>query len=68
MISANTRVRVNLSGLRVGEVSFGSAVTDAVGTVLRQTGEAPPTYLVKLLFSFKGVSQVEVPEERLKPL
>lgn len=68
MIAPNSKVRVNLAGLRVGTVTFSGAVTDALGTVIRQSMEDPPTYLVKLLFSFKGVSQVEVSEDRLKPI
>jgi hypothetical protein len=33
---------------------------------VKQTSESPAKYLVKLLFSFKGVDEVEVPEERIK--
>lgn len=58
-------VRVNLAGIQVQGVLFHAAVTDAVGHIVRQTKEEPPTFLVKLLFSFKGVSQVEVPAERI---
>ena len=68
MIEPNSKVRVNLAGLRVDTVTFGGAVTDAIGTVIRQTCEDPPAYLVKLLFSFKGVSQVEVPEDRIRAI
>ena len=66
MIAPNSKVRVNLAGLRVGTITFGRAVTDAIGTVIQKTSEDPPTYLVKLLFSFKGVSRVEVPEDRIR--
>lgn len=59
-------VRVNLSGLRVKDVTFQSAVTDAVGNIIRQTSQEPPMYLVRLLFSFRGVNEVEVPPERIK--
>ena len=59
-------VRVNLSGLRVKDVTFQSAVTDAVGNIVRQTSQEPPMYLVRLLFSFRGVNEVEVPPERIK--
>ena len=58
-------VRVNLAGLDAGGVTFQAAVTDAVGHVLKQTSEQPPKYLVELLFSFRGVSQVEVPADRI---
>jgi hypothetical protein len=59
-------VRVNLAGLRVKSVTFQAAVTDAVGHIVRQTSEDPPVYLVRLLFSFRGVDEVEVPAERIK--
>jgi hypothetical protein len=59
-------VRVNLAGLQVQGVLFHAAVTDAVGNVLKQTSEDPPKYLVKLLFSFKGVNEVEVPADRIR--
>jgi hypothetical protein len=59
-------VRVNLAGMQVKGVLFHAAVTDAVGHILRQTKEEPPMFLVKLLFSFKGVSEVEVPAERVR--
>lgn len=58
-------VRVNLAGMQVGDVLFHAAVTAAVGNVVRQTSENPAKYLVKLLFSFRGVSEVEVPEDRI---
>jgi hypothetical protein len=60
-------VRVNLAGLQAGDVLFHAAVTAAVGHVLRQTSENPSKYLIKLLFSFRGVSEVEVPEDRITP-
>jgi hypothetical protein len=58
-------VRVNLAGLQAGGVLFHAAVTAAVGHIVRQTSTQPPTYLVKLLFSFRGVNEVEVPEDRI---
>jgi hypothetical protein len=58
-------VRVNLAGLQAEGVMFQAAVTDAVAHVVKQTSEEPPKYLVKLLFSFRGVSEVEVPAERI---
>jgi hypothetical protein len=58
-------VRVNLAGLQAGSVLFHAAVTAAVGHILKQTSESPAKYLVKLLFSFRGVSEVEVPEDRI---
>lgn len=67
MFQPNQRVRVNLAGMMIEGVSFAAAVTDAVGTIVRQTSDNPPRYLVELLFSFKGIKEVEVPEERIKP-
>jgi hypothetical protein len=58
-------VRVNLAGMQVEGVMFQAAVTDAVGNVIRQTSEDPPKYLVRLLFSFRGISEVEVPADRI---
>lgn len=65
MLRDGQQVRVNLAGLRAGSVVFHAAVTDAVGTIIRQVSENPPTYLVKLLFSFRGVDEIEVPEDRI---
>ena len=67
MLEPGQRVRLNLAGLMIQGVGFGQAVTDALGTVIRQTSTDPPAYLVQLLFAFKGVTQVEVPEARIKP-
>ncbi len=58
-------VRVNLAGLQAEGVMFQAAVTDAVGHIVKQTSEQPPKYLVKLLFSFRGVNEVEVPADRI---
>jgi len=60
------KVRCNLAGMQVGAVLFHAAVTDAVGTIVRQTSAEPPAYLVKLMFSFRGVDELEVPEERIR--
>jgi hypothetical protein len=65
MLRYGQQVRVKLAGLRVGSVVFQAAVTDAAGTIVRQVSENPPTYLVKLLFSFRGVDEVEVPVGRI---
>ena len=66
MLEPGQTVRVNLAGLRVGKVTFQAAVTDAVGNIVRQTSEDPPMYIVRLLFSFRGVSEVEVAADRIK--
>lgn len=59
-------VRVNLAGVQVGSVLFHAAVTDAVGNIVKQTSQEPAKYLVRLLFSFRGVSEVEVTADRIK--
>ena len=58
-------VRVNLEGIQVGNVLFHAAVNAAVGHIVRQTSEEPPKYLIKLLFSYRGVSEVEVTQDRI---
>jgi hypothetical protein len=65
MLQAGQLVRVNLAGLQAEGVMFQAAVTDAVGHIVKQTSEQPPKYLVKLLFSFRGVTEVEVPADRI---
>jgi hypothetical protein len=47
-------------------VHFSENVQKALGTVVRPVSSEPPVYLVELLFSFKGVKRVEVPEERVR--
>jgi hypothetical protein len=59
-------VRVNLAGMQVEGVKFHAAVTDALGNVIKQTSEDPPKYLVRLVFSFRGINEVEVPAERIR--
>jgi hypothetical protein len=68
MFSDGQAVRVNLAGMQVKGVLFHAAVTDAVGNIVRRTSENPPAYLVKLLFSFKGVSEVDVPADRIRSM
>ena len=65
MLQPGQLVRVNLAGLQAEGVMFQAAVTDAVAQIVKQTSEQPPRYLVKLLFSFRGVTEVEVPAERI---
>jgi len=65
---AGQKVRCNLAGMQVGAVLFHAAVTDAVGTVVKQTSADPAKYLVQLMFSFKGVTEVEVSEDRIRPM
>lgn len=66
MFKEGQLVRVNLAGMQAGGVLFHAAVTDAIGNVVRQTSTEPSKYLVRLKFSFKGVNEVEVPEERVR--
>jgi hypothetical protein len=63
----NQRVRVNLAGLMIQGVTFHAAVTDALAIVMKKTSDAPATYTVDLMFSFKGLKQIEVPEDRIRP-
>ena len=65
MLRPGQAVRVNLAGMQIGSVVFHAAVTDAVGAIVRQVSEDPAKYLVRLLFSFRGVDEVEVPESRI---
>ena len=65
MLQPGQLVRVNLAGLHAEGVMFQAAVTDAVAHIVKQTSEQPSKYLVKLLFSFRGVTEVEVPEDRI---
>jgi hypothetical protein len=66
MYHPNQRVTVDLSGLTIQGVHFSENVQKALGTVVRPVSAEPPVYLVELLFSFKGVKRVEVPEERVR--
>jgi hypothetical protein len=51
----------------VNGVTFHAAVTDALGSIIRESSQNPPAYLVELLFSFKGLKEIEVPENRIRP-
>jgi hypothetical protein len=67
MFAANQRVKVDLSNLKIQGVLFSQNVREALGTILEQTASDPPAYRIELLFSFKGVKRVEVPEDRIQP-
>ena len=67
MLQPNQRVSVDLSGLTIKGVHFSQNVQKALGTVVEQVSAEPPVYLVELVFSFKGIKRVEVPEERIHP-
>ena len=66
MFQPGQNVRLNLAGMQVGSVSFQAAVTAAAGTIVRQVSPDPPRYRVKLTFSFRGISELEVPEDRIQ--
>jgi hypothetical protein len=66
MLEPNQRVTVDLSGLVIDGVSFSQNVQRVLGTIVQQTSDSPPVYRVELLFSFKGVKRVEVPETRIR--
>jgi hypothetical protein len=65
MFQAGQLVRVNLAGLQAEGVMFQAALTDVVAHIVKQTSQEPPKYLVKLVFSFRGVSEIEVPADRI---
>jgi hypothetical protein len=67
MFQPKQRVTVDLSGLVIKGVAFSGNVQKALGTIVEQRPTDPPTYLVELMFSFKGVKLVELPEDRIKP-
>jgi len=65
MYQPNQRVTVDLSNLTIQGVFFSQNVQKAIGTILQQVSTTPPVYRVELLFSFKGIKRVDVPEERI---
>jgi hypothetical protein len=68
MLEPGQRVSVDLSNLTIKGVRFSQNVQKALGAVVQQVSAEPPVYLVELLFSFKGIKRVEVPEERIHPM
>ncbi len=67
MFLPGQRVRMNLAGMMYKGVGFHAAVTDALGVLVRKAGDDPPTWLVKFVFQFKGLEEIEVTEDRLRP-
>ena len=65
MLEPNQRVSVDLSNLTIRGVHFSQNVQKALGTVVQQVASEPSVYLVELVFSFKGIKRVEVPEDRI---
>lgn len=68
MFQPNQRVKVDLSNMTIQGVFFSQNVREALGTIVKQTSTDPPVYLVELLFSFKGIRRVELPEDRIHPM
>ena len=68
MFQPNQRVKVDLSHMTVQGVHFSENVREALGTIIRAVSTDPPVYLVELLFTFKGIKRVEVPESRVRPM
>lgn len=68
MFQPNQRVKADLSGMTVRGVTFSANVKEALATIVQQVSADPPVYLIELLFSFKGVTRVEVPEQRIQPM
>jgi hypothetical protein len=68
MFQPNQRVSVDLSNLTIKGVHFSQNVQKALATVVQQVSSEPPVYLVDLLFSFKGIKRVEVPEDRIRSM
>jgi hypothetical protein len=66
MFQSNQRVTVDLSGLVIDGVSFSQNVQKVLGTIVQQVSAAPAVYRIELVFSFKGVKRVEVPETRIR--
>ena len=66
MFQPNERVVIDLSGLIIQGVAFSQNVQKALGTILNQISADPPVYKVELVFSFKGIKRVDVPEERIR--
>ena len=65
MLEPGQRVTVDLSNLTIRGVHFSQNVQKALGAIVREVSADPPTYLVELVFSFKGVKRVEVSAERI---
>jgi hypothetical protein len=66
MFSPGQRVKVNLANLTVQGVHFSENVREVLATVVEQTSAEPPIYLVELLFTFRGVKRVELPQDRIQ--
>ncbi len=61
-------VKVNLAGLSKGGVRFSQNVAAVYAMVDAQISGDPPVYRVKLLISFRGISEVDLPAGRILPM
>jgi hypothetical protein len=66
--SPGQRVRANLAGLRAGAVQLSQNVEAAYAMIDRQVSADPPVYRLKLLISYRGINELDVPAERIRPL
>ncbi len=62
------RVKANLAGLSAGGVQLSQNVEAAFATVERQVSDDPPVYRLKLLISFRGITQIDVPADRIRAM
>ncbi len=59
------RVNVNLAGWTAEGVAFSQNVEVVPAVVQHQNAEQPSMYRVKLLISFRGVTEFDLPAERI---
>ncbi len=62
------RVKVNLMGLSADGVQFSQNVESVYATIVGPIAATPPAYHVKLLIIFHGVSELNVPADRIRPI
>jgi len=66
--SPGDRVKVNLAGIVSRGVQFSQNCEAVYAVVQSRVSEDPAVYHVKLLFSFRGVEEADVPAERMRPM
>ena len=62
------KVKVNLSGMHESGVSFSGNVEAAYATIQEKVSDSPAVYHVELLISFRGISELDVPADRIRLL
>lgn len=62
------KVKVNLSGMQERGVSFSGNVEMVYATIRKKVSDNPPVYHVELLMSFRGISELDVPADRIRLL